>query len=90
MSYVLSLVQRKLGIMLVRKVSSQMSLFSPHRLIREDTLSYYGIFRSKEVPDLLVQTVEVSNNLSPEELVHCDRVYHALKQFASILLRVSD
>ena len=37
-------VLRKLGIMLVRKVSSQISLCSPHRLIRVDTFRLNLIF----------------------------------------------
>ena len=41
---------RKLGIMHVRKVLSQISLCSPHRLIRDDTFRFYGIFSFKEVP----------------------------------------
>ncbi|KAH3841716.1 hypothetical protein DPMN_115190 [Dreissena polymorpha] len=46
----LSRVLRKLGLMHVRKKLSQISLCSPHRLIRDDTFRVYGIFRLKEVP----------------------------------------
>ena len=34
----------KLGIMLVLKLSSQISLCSPHRLIRDNNFRFYGIF----------------------------------------------
>ena len=44
-----SRVLRKLGIMLVRKLSSQISLCSPHRLIRDDNFRFYGIFRLNDV-----------------------------------------
>ena len=40
-------VLRKLGIMHVRKVSSQISLCSPHRLIRDDTFRLNWIFAKK-------------------------------------------
>ena len=41
----MSLALRKWGLMHVRKVPSQISLYSPHRLIRDDTFHYNGIFR---------------------------------------------
>ena len=40
-------VLRKLGIMHVRKVSSQISLCSPHRLIRDDTFRLNWIYAKK-------------------------------------------
>ena len=42
-------VLRKLGIMHVCKVSSQISLCNPHRLIWDDTFRIYDIFRLNEV-----------------------------------------
>jgi len=46
----MGLVLRKLGLMHVRKVSSNISLCSLDRLIRDDTLRFFGIFSFKEVP----------------------------------------
>ena len=37
------------GLMHVRKVSSQISLCSPHRLIRDEPFRFCGIFRSQKV-----------------------------------------
>jgi hypothetical protein len=45
----MSLALEKLGLMHVRKVSSQISLCSTHRLIRRDTFRFNGIFRLQEV-----------------------------------------
>ena len=45
----LSHVLRKLGLMHVRKVSSQISLCSPHRLIRDDTFRLNWIFAKKRL-----------------------------------------
>ncbi|KAH3788786.1 hypothetical protein DPMN_166934 [Dreissena polymorpha] len=45
----MSRVLRKLGLMLVRKVLSQISLCALLRLIRDDTFRFNGIFRLKEV-----------------------------------------
>jgi len=45
--YYLCRVLRKLGIMHVRKVSSQISLLSSHRLIRDDTFRQKLIFAKK-------------------------------------------
>ena len=42
-------VLRKLVKMLVRKLSSHISLCSPHRLIRDDNFRFYGIFRLNDV-----------------------------------------
>jgi hypothetical protein len=37
------------GLMHVRKVSSQISLWIPHRLIRDNIYHFYDVFRFKEV-----------------------------------------
>ena len=47
--YMSRVLGRKRGLMHVRKMSSQISLRSPHRLIRDDTFRFYGIFSFKEV-----------------------------------------
>ncbi|KAH3889499.1 hypothetical protein DPMN_013556 [Dreissena polymorpha] len=46
----LCLVLRKLGLMHVRKVSSQISLCSPHRLIRDDTFRLNLFFGKEGLP----------------------------------------
>ncbi|KAH3857003.1 hypothetical protein DPMN_099600 [Dreissena polymorpha] len=46
----LSLVLRKLGLMHVRKVSSEISLCSPHRLFRDDTFRLNLIFSKEGLP----------------------------------------
>ena len=48
--YYLSRVLRNLGLMHVRKVSSQISLCRPHNLFRDDTFRFSSIFIFKEVP----------------------------------------
>ena len=44
-----SRVLRKLGLMHVRKVSSQISLCSPHRLIKNDTFRFNGNLSFKKI-----------------------------------------
>ena len=56
-------VLRKLGIMHERKVSSQISLCSPYRLIRDDSFRLNWIFAKKR--DFSNETFHKSGNCRP-------------------------
>ena len=63
----MSRVLRKLGIMQVRKVSSQISLCRPNRLIRDDTFRLNWIFAKERLP--LNENIIQSESIVPDKPV---------------------